>query len=215
MRKTAAGVFQFVELTNMDEACGRDNKGQPRYVVALALVDLSQIDAETKASARRSCGYDMPESEETPEMLAEMCYHYGTLAPLGSWEGNNAGKLLRAAKSAAHDFLDESALADQMEKPVNKIGSTAAEFMRGDIHSAISRGVQADDPAALLMAKLQGAPVTIMRQSDIRRCKFAILVPSHYRPDGTCRCDNAAHRAMMVAKWKYSPEDFEDIPLKD
>lgn len=228
-RQTGPRTFQFIELTNMDEACGRDNEGQSRYVVELALVDLSAIPEEEQASARQSCGWDnAPHSDSA---LAEMCYQYGTRAPLGSWDGNNAGKLLRAAKSEARSLLDSRTLASQLEKPVNKIGSTAAEFMRGDIQSAMMRGIEAGDQGARIMGKMHGAtneemdaiqraaqlkflPVVIMRHSDIRACPFAILLPSHYRLDGTCLCDNAEHRKMMIAEWGYSPKDFEAIPLR-
>jgi hypothetical protein len=40
---------------------------------------------------------------------------------------------------------------------VNKIGSTAAEFMRGDFTSAMVRGCEAGDANARLMAKMHGA----------------------------------------------------------
>lgn len=46
------------------------------------------------------------------------------------------------------------------------------------------------------------------------RCKFFIFVPEHYRKDGSCRCDDPAHRKMMIADWEYCPADFDDIPLK-
>lgn len=224
-RMSAPRTFQFVELTNMDEACGRDNEGQPRYVVELALVDLNAIPAEELESARKSCGWEG--AADNDAALAEMVYQYGLRAPLGSWSGNNAGKLLRAAKSEARALLDADRLADQLDKPVNAIGSTASEFMRGDINSAMVRGIEAGDQSARIMGKMHGltdaemnaaalksATVVVLKQSDIRRCKFAILLPTHYRPDGTCKCDDAAHRAMMIAEWEYSAADFADIPLK-
>jgi hypothetical protein len=55
---------------------------------------------------------------------------------------------------------------------------------------------------------------TTMQQSDIRACKFVIFMPTHYRPDGSCKCDNAEHREMMIREWEYSPADFADIPLR-
>lgn len=54
-----------------------------------------------------------------------------------------------------------------------------------------------------------------IRQGDIRRCRFYILMPEHYRDDGTCKCDDAAHRAMMIREWEYSPSDFDGIPLRE
>lgn len=55
--------------------------------------------------------------------------------------------------------------------------------------------------------------VTTLRQSSILACPFVILVPSHYRADGSCKCDDADERERMVAEWDYTAEDFADIPL--
>lgn len=224
-RMSAPRTFQFVELTNMDEACGRDNEGQPRYTVELALVDLNAIPAKELESARESYGW---EGAADDAALAEMAYQYGLRAPLGSWSGNSAGKLLRTAKSEARALLDSDRLADQLDKPVNAIGSTASEYMRGDINAAMARGIEAGDQSARIMGKmhrlsdaemnaaaLKSAPIVVLKQSDLLRCKFAIMLPEHYRPDGTCKCDDAAHRAMMIAEWEYSAADFDGIPLRE
>lgn len=34
------------------------------------------------------------------------------------------------------------------------------------------------------------------------RCPHAIIVPSHYRDDGSCRCDDPTHTEME--EWGYS-----------
>lgn len=52
------------------------------------------------------------------------------------------------------------------------------------------------------------------KRSDLLKCPFTIMVPHHYREDGTCRCDDLEHRAMMIAEWEYTPEDFIDIPIR-
>lgn len=53
-----------------------------------------------------------------------------------------------------------------------------------------------------------------IKQSDLLRCRFAVLVASHYREDGSCKCDDAAERRMMIKEWGYAKRDFKDIPLK-
>ena len=53
-----------------------------------------------------------------------------------------------------------------------------------------------------------------IKQSDIMKCPFAILVADHYREDGSCKCSNVAERIRM-AKGGYNAECFQDIPLKD
>jgi hypothetical protein len=47
----------------------------------------------------------------------------------------------------------------------------------------------------------------------IAACPFVIFMPDHYREDGSCKCNDKDHRAMMIAEWEYSEEDFADIPL--
>ena len=54
-----------------------------------------------------------------------------------------------------------------------------------------------------------------IRQSDIAKCRFSIFMPDHYREDGSCRCSDKAHRAMMIADWEYTEADFKGIPLRN
>jgi hypothetical protein len=49
---------------------------------------------------------------------------------------------------------------------------------------------------------LRRAPVTMMRQSDMLTCPHAIMVFGHYRPGGSCRCNDPGHREM--AEWGYT-----------
>lgn len=49
-----------------------------------------------------------------------------------------------------------------------------------------------------------------LRQSDMANCPYFIMVLDHYRPDGTCRCDDPIEQARMIAEWGYSPSDFAD-----
>ena len=48
-----------------------------------------------------------------------------------------------------------------------------------------------------------------IRQSDIRACSHTILSPGHYRPDGSCKCDDAEERAMRIREWEYEASDFD------
>jgi hypothetical protein len=149
--------FQIVELINMDDACGRDNEGQPKYIVELRLVDLASLSEENKRRALECCGMEKEENL-SDEALAECCDSYGTHAPLGSWSGNNARKLFRQAYAEAKSLLDSEALETRLDRPVNKIGSSAREFMAGDITSAIQRGCESGNTDARILAKMHGAP---------------------------------------------------------
>ena len=50
---------------------------------------------------------------------------------------------------------------------------------------------------------------------SIQACRFLILVAEHYREDGSCRCDDAQHRVMIIREWEYQQSDFDGIPLRE
>lgn len=157
-RRVGVSTYQVIELTNMDDAVGRrDNEGYPTYVVELSLVDLYQIPSEVQKSALRSCGPDLAEyeSELHDQITAIACYEYGAKAPLESWSGNGSTRLLREARKLAASLKkDGNALEDRMQRQVNKIGTTAQEYMTGDIRSAVLRGVSEGREDAQLMLRL-------------------------------------------------------------
>lgn len=41
-----------------------------------------------------------------------------------------------------------------------------------------------------------------------------ILDPDHYRDDGSCKCDDAEYRKMMIKKWGYTESHFKGIELR-
>ncbi len=53
--------------------------------------------------------------------------------------------------------------------------------------------------------RLKTAKITMMRTADIRKCPHCILMPSHYRSDGSCRCDDPNDPHM--AEWEYTWND--------
>lgn len=42
----------------------------------------------------------------------------------------------------------------------------------------------------------------ILSQSAMLKCPYCIMMPSHYRSDNTCRCDDPAHTEMQ--DWGYT-----------
>jgi hypothetical protein len=49
----------------------------------------------------------------------------------------------------------------------------------------------------------------VIKRSSIQACPFFILMPEHYREDGSCRCDDPEHRKLMIAEWGYTEDDFK------
>lgn len=155
-RFIGARKYQFIQLTNMDDACGRDNEGQPKYVVELSLVDLSAIPQSTIQSALDCCGLNGDPTDDA--MIAQACNSYGAHAPLESFSGNNGYSLLKQARRVANVMLDQEQEQLALKHPVNAIGSTALEFMQGDINSAIQRGCESGEQSARILAKMSGCP---------------------------------------------------------
>lgn len=186
-RLSAPRQFQVVELINMDDACGRDNEGQPKYAVELRLVDLNALPQKTIDSALNSCGMEK-EQNPSDEVLAECCDSYGAHAPLGSWNGNNARKLLRQAYKEANALMDLEALENKLEQPVNKLGSTAREFMAGDFTSAMQRGCESGNQDARIMAKMHGVPQDVIddtRPADWLPYVFGYMAAIQHAPKDT------------------------------
>ena len=56
--------------------------------------------------------------------------------------------------------------------------------------------------------------IRYIRQADIVACEHSIFMASHYRRDGSCRCDEPVERAMMIREWGYDASDFQR-PLRE
>ena len=42
-----------------------------------------------------------------------------------------------------------------------------------------------------------------IKKSDVRACPHLIMVPEHYRDDGSCRCDDPEHKEMVKAGYEW------------
>lgn len=177
------------------ENCAEWGDGATRYHCDLQEVDIA---SDSLASALQSVGCD----DESPCDLAkvEALASYGAYAPLWQEAGANAHALLRAAKRESRMLAtDADAYEERMERPVNAIGSTAREYAAGDLQSAMTRARPV---------------VRVLKHSDLRKCRFFIFLPSHYRADGSCKCDDAEERARLIQEADYQPSDFDGIPLR-
>jgi hypothetical protein len=174
VRKVGARRFHVIELVNWAETAGESAaQDNGKYNVSLSEIDLDSIPDESVASALESCGFTLATStygiryvysESAGDVIAngdaidlalvECCHGYGCKAPLEEFNGNNWRKLMRAAISASRALDDSAAHVSAMARPVNAIGSTADEFMRGDISSAVLRGVAQGDVRAEILLKM-------------------------------------------------------------
>jgi hypothetical protein len=200
-RCVAPQRFHVIEVTDMDDTCGRDNDGRPTFVVELNAVDLAEITLETVDSALRSCGWsrrefspkqplyctivndysgDVVANGKNVELCIVECLHsYGSKARLESWEGNGWKVLVKKARAESRSLDDEATYEERMSRPVNRLGSSAREYMQGDLRSAMYRGVQNGDQTAKIIAKMHGATdesITAVESTGPARPQGAVMV---------------------------------------
>ena len=155
--------YHVIELINMWEATG-DND-QPQYAVQLC-----EIDVE---STRLGEALDCIGAEIDPRMTNDQIIwisldalsSYGACAPMGGWSGNNVRELFRQANRESFQLMSDSDYhKSQMDRSVNRLGSTAREYMNGDTNSALIRGIAKGDITARIMGKIHGLTVEEMDQ---------------------------------------------------
>lgn len=152
--------WHFIELLNMDECCGRDNEGQPRYSITLSEVDLDEVPPEEIRRALECCGLlehvqEHQDGVGCGELVADAVRSYGIAAPLHEESTNNAYAGIAACRKKSYRLTrDAEAYEDAMSRPVNRLGSTAREFGRGDINAALLRGLEKGDQDARIIAKM-------------------------------------------------------------
>jgi hypothetical protein len=155
--KQKNGDFDYwlvIELTNMDDACGRDNEGQPRYNVSVSAVSPSEAGPENLKRAMDGFG----ESTVNPVLQVEALHSYGVSSVLWQGNGNNAHKLLSEARKQAH--VHSSLFGFAMDRAQNRIGTTGWEAIRGDLDSGIARTIASGSPTGNILAKTYGVSST-------------------------------------------------------
>jgi hypothetical protein len=242
-RKVDAQHWYVVRVMDLWDATGEEY-GE-RFNAEVKLLDFTELPRDEIAQAMRSCGWSWTLANDAVELtvidthsgsivatgsaaeacIVECCAQYGLGAPLEQFCGKRSINVRAEARRFAEQCMKDAALVErQLDRPVNAIGSTARDFGRGDITAGLHRspfGAEKNlvrkmhgmepGPAGLLA----GAVIHTIKQSDMRRCPFSIMVMEHYRADGSCKCDDAEHRKLMVREWGYKAKNFAGIPLAE
>jgi len=227
-RKARDGSWYVLRFDNSRDSCGDravDNGEIDEFICDVKRFDGApddEIDSALRSSGfRREDGTIVSDSGDVFDadvldlVLLEACIRYGLGAPLESFSGKVRPRSVRAkARRYAEECMrDADLLAKQLARPVNKIGSTAAECGHGDIDSALKRGPAT--PEKNLVRTISGmGPLPTAQPAHVGNCKFKIIALDHYRQDGSCMCDDAVHRAIMIGRWGYEEDEFSDIPLR-
>lgn len=180
-KRAAPGVWFFVQFENMHEHLSEREMregGYAPYYAQVKQVDLGEVPLSELESAMKSCGPDsLDEFEESVHELihAQVCVDYGACAPLDEFEGNRAMVVRGQAFRAAEEYSkDSEALEGALDKPVNKIGSTARDFRGGNCMAGLERymaqiagsGV-APDATKNLMLKLYGCDAEAVASAPV------------------------------------------------
>ncbi|MFZ4431284.1 MAG: hypothetical protein ACOYPS_13130 [Phycisphaerales bacterium] len=141
--------YIFLEVIDL-----KAHTGEGKFYVEVSCVDLDEIPPAGVKEALVSWGMQ-PYQYVLDVHAAECCHGYGYKAVLGGEDAGGAVVARRAGRRIAKEAVED--LDEAMERPVNKLGSTAAEMMRGDFMSALGRGCAEGQPNARLVAKMYGA----------------------------------------------------------
>jgi len=142
----------------------------------------------------------------------------GRHTPNASWEAHR--DVLREIFRLIPDAVIETRMAtykgaDGFEAT---FPATASINIGSQMRPATMPSLSVEKPSTVEFATLQRdgslTDVRHIAHDDIRRCPFTIMVAEHYRPDGSCKCDDPAERKKMIREWGYSKADFKDIPLR-
>ena len=134
--------FFVVELLNWRETVGEREAPPETYNVSLSVV--SPQEARDKVGAALDCCGISAAMLETAtrngyrdHALVEALYSYGVHTPVWSKDGNNWRALFREARQEADSAA--TLFGFYLDRPVNRIGTTGWEALRGDLTAALDR----------------------------------------------------------------------------
>jgi len=139
------GEFDYyfvIELLNWRETVGEREAPAETYNISLSVV--SPQEAQDKIGAALDCcGITEAMLQSATgngyrdSVLVEALYTYGVHTPVWSKDGNNWRALMGEARQEAGQC--EFLFGFYLDRPVNRIGTTGWESLRGDLTSALDR----------------------------------------------------------------------------
>jgi hypothetical protein len=139
------GEFDYyfvIELLNWRETVGEREPPPETYNVSLSVVSPQQAEKEIP-HALECCGITeemlatATDNGQRDTALVEALHSYGVYTPVWSKDGNNWRALMREARQEARQC--EFLFGFYLDRPVNRIGTSGWESLRGDLTSALYR----------------------------------------------------------------------------
>jgi hypothetical protein len=170
-KKASDGSWYVLRWNNLVDSGGSEFADTP-FECSVYRLDLAELPAKERESALKSCGlvetseglmvdwsFDLIEPNRSEVMIVECCIQYGLGAPLETFTGSKHATRIRAnARRYAETCMKDTALLqERLDRPVNAIGSTAAEYGRGDVMTALYEDRPTQEPMTIgLLRKLHG-----------------------------------------------------------
>lgn len=159
-RRFNNGEFDFwyvLELINWEEAVGEREAAEigKTYNMSLSVVAPEQF--EDKKGVCETFGLEQPWKELTPEVKVEIVHGHSGGAKIWDVNGSNFKKLWKEAIHQTKMNLSFT-FGFSMDKPMNKIGTTGWDILKGDVLAGLRRYEKSkatDDPNKNLMLTLQ------------------------------------------------------------
>ena len=161
--QVSPGVWYCLRWNNLYDAMG-EAEAPHQYECNVLLVNLNDMDPAELASALESCGIDFDDIDPAVHEIVKVdsVVGYGTFAPLETFVGDSYPQRIRAQarRYACELMADSDALDERLDRTVNRLGSTAREFMAGDPLAGLKRyqvDGSPDDTAKNIVLKMYGA----------------------------------------------------------
>lgn len=159
--------FHVVRIFNWIEEVGEYEAPDETYHVDLVEIDTGDEDGAKSAVESWGLHFDEDGSILDPNgtiiadiqdedtwrlVVCDAMAGYGAKAYLEQWNGDDLVELFDAAAAESNLMAtDEEAYEERMESPGNALGSTRREMARGDITSAVIRGIARGDEGARII----------------------------------------------------------------
>lgn len=156
-------------LDHMSEAALAES-GMLVHLSTVYRVDLATTPQERIDSALQCCGLELADvltRDHANWAIVECLVSYGAAAPMGDFPSTHPDRARAAARREVERLVaDDEYTEERLARPVNALGSSAAEYAAGDFQSAMARGVYAGNPSARLVAKMHGVDQNVI--DDVR-----------------------------------------------
>lgn len=134
------GEFTYyfvIELINWEDAVGA-REAPAKYNVTLSVVSPTEAGRDNLKSAAECCGISLEDPPViTDEIKVELLHAYGAgVVPVWQENNNNYRRLLQTAKKVARE--KEFFFGFAMDRPVNRIGTTGWDALRGDLMAGLN-----------------------------------------------------------------------------